>query len=116
MAVKTNADARHGSVLDDDDSLSDTSSILTEIGSQDFPRYFFEHDNRLFPSYRLFPSHGEPYPSYPFPVDGPEQNVRVFWLPPSPSPVSTYAPVLPSGLHTRLRFVDQIAVDLMGCI
>ena len=72
MAVMTNADARHGPALDDDDWLSDTSSILTEIGSQDFPKYFLEHDNRL------FPSHGEPYPSYPFPVDGHEQNVRAF--------------------------------------
>lgn len=81
MAVITSADARHGPALDDDDWLSDTSSILTEIGSQDFPKYFLERDNRLFPSRRLFPSHGEPYPSYPFPVDGHEQNVRaLLWL------------------------------------
>lgn len=78
MAVITDADARRLPALDDDDYSSDTSSILTEIGSQDFPEYFFERDNRLFPSKRLFPSHGDPYPSYPFPVDGREQNVRVF--------------------------------------
>lgn len=78
MAVITDADARRWPVLDDDDHSSDTSSILTEIGSQDFPNYFFERDNRLFPSQRLFPSHGDLFPSYPFPVDGHEQNVRVF--------------------------------------
>jgi hypothetical protein len=87
MAVITDADARRWPELDDDDYSSDTSSILTEISSQDFPKYFFERDNRLFPSRRLFPSHGDPYPSYPFPVDGHEQNVRVFrGYTPIPSP------------------------------
>ena len=51
------------------DFLSDTSSILTEIGSQNFPGYFVERGDRL------FPSHGDPDPSYPFPVDVYEQNV-----------------------------------------
>ena len=78
MAVITDADARRLPALDDDDYSSDTSSNLTEIDSQDFPKYFFEHHNRLFPSQRLFPSHGDLYPSYPFPVDGHEQNVCVF--------------------------------------
>jgi len=76
MAVmNTNPDARHEPVSggmpapDEDDRLSDTSS-LTEISSQEFPTYFVEHDDRL------FPSHGGP--SYPFPVDGHEQKVRFF--------------------------------------
>lgn len=69
MAVKISASARDGPALDDDeDHLSDTSSILTEIGSQEFPRFFVERDDRL------FPSHGDP--PYPFPVDGHEQQVR----------------------------------------
>lgn len=55
---------------DDEECFSDTSSSLTEIGSQEFPSFFVERDHRL------FPSHGDS--SYPFPVDGHEQNVRVF--------------------------------------
>lgn len=61
---------------DDDDQYSDTSSTLTEISPSEFPTYFVERDSRL------FPSHGDP--SYPFPVDGHEHNVRVFRLSPSP--------------------------------
>lgn len=67
MAVIINANTRNQPLLDDDeDHLSDTSSTLTEVGSQEFPRFFAERDNRL------FPSHGDP--PYPFPVDGDEQN------------------------------------------
>jgi len=80
--TNTNPDAHHEPVSggmpapDDDDRSSDTSSNLTEIGSQEFPGYFVERDHRL------FPSHGGP--SYPFPVDGHEQNVCFFRLNPSP--------------------------------
>ena len=76
MAV-INANARHEPALDDDDDhLSDASSTLTEINSQEFPDFFIERDDRL------FPSHGDP--PYPFPVDGNEQNVRVFCFSPRP--------------------------------
>ena len=66
---------------DDEERFSDTSSSLTEIGSQEFPSFFVERDHRL------FPSHGDS--SYPFPVDGHEQNVSVFRSgsrPPAPPP------------------------------
>jgi len=67
MAVKIDPSARHEPASDDDeDNLSDTSSILTEIGSQEFPGFFVERDDRL------FPSHGDP--PYPLPVDGHEQH------------------------------------------
>lgn len=70
MAVEIDASLRDGPALDDDeDNLSDASSSLTEIGSQEFPSFFVERDERL------FPSHGDP--PYPFPVDGDEQHVRV---------------------------------------
>ena len=79
MAVMiTDADAYLGEVPafgdEDEEYLSDTSSNLTEIRSQEFPSFFVEHDHRL------FPSHGDQ--SYPFPVDGHEQNVRFFRLKP----------------------------------
>ena len=83
MAVlMTDPDACHEPVsgglpaFDDDGDSSDTSSNLTEIGSQEFPAFFVERDDRL------FPSHGGPF--YPFPVDGHEQNVRVLRLNPGP--------------------------------
>jgi hypothetical protein len=87
---KTGTDAMSAFDEDDDDHSSDTSSNLTEIGSQEFPSFFVERDNRL------FPSHGGP--SYPFPVDGHEQNVRLFGSSSLPrfhtcfsSPRSTYS-------------------------
>lgn len=81
MAVMMNTSARHEPSLDDDDDRSDTSSILTEIGSEEFPLFFVERDDRL------FPSHGDP--PYPFPVDGYEQNVRYFPITPrSPHPLT----------------------------
>ena len=82
MAVmSTNPNGHHEPVSggmpapDEDDHSSDTSSLI-EISSQEFPTYFVERDNRL------FPSHGGP--SYPFPVDGHEQNVRFPRLSPIP--------------------------------
>ena len=65
---------------DDDDDSSETSSILTEIGSEEFPNYFVECNERLFPSHEDTP--------YPFPVDGYEQRVRDFRLCPTPPPIS----------------------------
>lgn len=52
----------------------DASNLLEEIGSEDFPTYFLELDERLFPS----PSSSTPYP---FPVDTPEQEVGVQFYP-----------------------------------
>ena len=52
---------------DDDDDGSDTSSILTELGADDFPGHFREHGGRLFHSHGNLP--------YPLPVDGNEQMV-----------------------------------------
>lgn len=78
--VETNHKTPHMPVSDrvsasgHDDCSSDTSSNLTEINSEEFPAYFVERDDRL------FSSHG--CPSYPFPVDGHEQNVRLFRLSP----------------------------------
>jgi len=106
MAVTTNADPRHEPAPDDeddDDSLSDTSSTLTEIASQEFPNFFLERDNRLFPSYHLFPSHGGP--SYPFPVDGPELNVRVCRLSPGPHLPANSSPPLDPRTHPPLWII-----------
>lgn len=52
---------------DDDDGSSDTSSILTELGGDEFPDHFREHGGRLFHSHGNLP--------YPLPVDGDEQAV-----------------------------------------
>lgn len=52
---------------DDDDGSSDTSSILTELGADEFPGHFREHGGRLFHSHGNLP--------YPLPVDGDEQAV-----------------------------------------
>ncbi|EIW76554.1 S-adenosyl-L-methionine-dependent methyltransferase [Coniophora puteana RWD-64-598 SS2] len=57
---------------DIDDGSSDTSSVLTEIHSDDIPSYFEERDERLFLS--SFHSHG----NYPLPVDAREQE-RLTW-------------------------------------
>ncbi|KAH0833830.1 S-adenosyl-L-methionine-dependent methyltransferase [Lanmaoa asiatica] len=54
-----------GSDDDDDDGSSDTSSILTELGADEFPGHFREHGGRLFHSHGNLP--------YPLPVDGEEQ-------------------------------------------
>lgn len=51
----------------DDDTASDTSSVLTEIDSDDIASYFVERDGRLFPSSTLM--------VYPLPIDGYEQSV-----------------------------------------
>ena len=94
--MKTNPDARQNQASggipasDEDDRSSDTSSILTEIGSQEFPTYFVERDHRL------FPSHGGP--SYPFPIDGHEQKVCFLRL--SPSPPVPHSLQLSSAAHT----------------
>lgn len=56
-----------GSDDDDDDGSSDTSSILTELGADEFPGHFREHGGRLFHSHGNLP--------YPLPVDGAEQVV-----------------------------------------
>ncbi|KAG6374230.1 S-adenosyl-L-methionine-dependent methyltransferase [Boletus reticuloceps] len=50
---------------DEDDSSSDTSSILTELGADEFPGHFREHGGRLFHSHGNLP--------YPLPVDADEQ-------------------------------------------
>ncbi|KAG6331663.1 hypothetical protein ID866_7424 [Astraeus odoratus] len=50
---------------DSDDDLSDTSSVLTQVGNDEFPEHFAEHDGRLFHSHGDLP--------YPLPVDGEEQ-------------------------------------------
>ncbi|KAF8841653.1 S-adenosyl-L-methionine-dependent methyltransferase [Paxillus ammoniavirescens] len=50
---------------DDDDGSSDTSSILTELGADEFSPHFRERDGRLFHSHGDLP--------YPLPVDGEEQ-------------------------------------------
>ncbi|KAG9308111.1 S-adenosyl-L-methionine-dependent methyltransferase [Chiua virens] len=50
---------------DDDDGSSDTSSILTELGADEFPGHFREQGGRLFHSHGTLP--------YPLPVDGEEQ-------------------------------------------
>jgi len=75
--VNTNPDARHepgGMLASDEGHRSLDTSSLIEISSQEFPTYFVKRDHRL------FPSHGGRHggPSYPFPVDGHEQNVRFF--------------------------------------
>ncbi|KAH7911257.1 S-adenosyl-L-methionine-dependent methyltransferase, partial [Hygrophoropsis aurantiaca] len=51
---------------DDGDGSSDTSSILTEIGPDEFADYFDEREGRLFHSHGDLP--------YPLPVDAPEQE------------------------------------------
>ncbi|KAI0791109.1 hypothetical protein C8Q75DRAFT_876903 [Abortiporus biennis] len=53
---------------DVEDSLSDASSDLVEIDAAEFPRYFLEHNDRL------FHSHGINEAPYPLPVDGEEQE------------------------------------------
>ncbi|KAL4077554.1 S-adenosyl-L-methionine-dependent methyltransferase [Scleroderma citrinum] len=50
---------------DSDDDSSDTSSVLTQIGNDEFPGHFVEHEGRLFHSHGDLP--------YPLPVDGEEQ-------------------------------------------
>jgi hypothetical protein len=48
----------------------DASTVqLEEMGSDDFPGYFLELNDRLFPS-------ASSLTPYPFPVDTPEQQVR----------------------------------------
>ncbi|KAF9784650.1 S-adenosyl-L-methionine-dependent methyltransferase [Thelephora terrestris] len=68
MAVEVDPNERREATPDEDedDRLSDTSSSLIETRSEEYPLYFIERDNRL------FPSHG--YPRYPFPVDTYEQE------------------------------------------
>ncbi|KAH7927187.1 S-adenosyl-L-methionine-dependent methyltransferase [Leucogyrophana mollusca] len=51
---------------DDGDGSSDTSSILTELGPDDYPTYFRESEGRLFHSHGDLP--------YPLPVDAAEQQ------------------------------------------
>lgn len=51
---------------DSEDGLSDASSVLTQVGNDEFPRHFSEREGRLFPAHR-----GSPYP---LPVDGGEQQ------------------------------------------
>jgi len=53
---------------DTDDDSSDTSSVLTQIQSDDIPSYFEERDERLFHSHGI----------YPLPVDAREQE-RLTW-------------------------------------
>jgi hypothetical protein len=53
----------------DDDNLSDASSDLTEVQSDEFPLYFVERQGRLYSSN----SHGGH--DYPLPIDTPEQTV-----------------------------------------
>jgi hypothetical protein len=105
MAVEINVSVSHGPALDDnEDHFSDTSSILTEIGSQEFPGFFVEHDHRL------FPSHGDP--PYPFPVDADEQVVRTFRSPPCNLPFCTHSHANPS-LDPVLA--DHFVLNLTGC-
>lgn len=52
---------------DSDDGSSDTSSILTQLGNDEFPSHFVEFEGRLFHSHGELP--------YPLPVDGEEQAV-----------------------------------------
>lgn len=74
--VEANIDAishsgmQRPAVSDDDDGSSDTSSILTELGADEFPGHFREHRGRLFHSHGNLP--------YPLPVDGDEQAVRSY--------------------------------------
>lgn len=54
-----------GSQEDSEDGLSDASSVLTQVGNDEFPRHFSEREGRLFPANGRSP--------YPLPVDGGEQ-------------------------------------------
>lgn len=49
----------------EEDGLSDASSVLTQLGNDEFPRHFTEREGRLFHAHG-----GSPYP---MPVDGGEQ-------------------------------------------
>ena len=49
----------------DSEGIEDYASDVEEIPAEDFPNYFLESNNRLFPS-------NSPYP---LPVDTPEQEV-----------------------------------------
>jgi hypothetical protein len=62
-----------------DDGLSDASSEVTELGSDDFPASFEERDGRLFHSHGGLP--------YPLPVDTSEQEVGTI-IPPSRSRIA----------------------------
>lgn len=55
--------------VEDDDGASDASSDVTELGNEDFPRYFDERAGRLFHSHGISSS-------YSFPVDGTEWKVH----------------------------------------
>jgi len=61
----THSGMQRPAASDDDDGSSDTSSILTELGADEFPCHFREHRGRLFHSHGNLP--------YPLPVDGDEQ-------------------------------------------
>jgi len=66
------AGSAYRSESNSDDDSSDTSSVLTQIGNDEFPRHFIEREGRLFHSHGSLP--------YPLPVDGEEQAVRFFPL------------------------------------
>ena len=85
---------------DSDDDSSDTSSVLTQIGNDEFPSHFIEREGRLFHSHGSLP--------YPLPVDGEEQAVRVFFCffaVPSTSFMDT---------HTEIEFAAQDSAGLTG--
>ncbi|PCH43259.1 S-adenosyl-L-methionine-dependent methyltransferase [Wolfiporia cocos MD-104 SS10] len=65
MAIEPNRSPENPAPADDD-GRSDTSSELTEIDQDEFPRYFDERGGRLFHSHGRSP--------YPLPVDAAEQH------------------------------------------
>jgi hypothetical protein len=82
---------------DDDDGSSDTSSILTELGADEFLPHFRERDGRLFHSHGDLP--------YPLPVDGKEQVVCPFLH-------SQFSEL--TALVQRLNAQHKILCDLLG--
>lgn len=82
---------------DDDDGSSDTSSVLTELGADEFPGHFREHGGRLFHSHGNLP--------YPLPVDGEEQAVCRH-----PFSYQSYS----TSFCQRLNAQHRILRDLLG--
>jgi hypothetical protein len=59
LDAAADGNGEHDSVITNghnDDSFSDTASVLTEVDPADIPRYFSQRDGRL------FHSHGECFP------------------------------------------------------